>query len=86
MLSLVSWFAGACELTGLWVIGFKNKWGFILNMIGGVAWIAVAVFGLPATGLLLVVIPALILNTRNFFKWRRQEGINERYNIIKSGK
>ncbi len=73
MLSLVSWFAGACELAGLTIIGYKNKWGFIINMIGGLAWIAVAVFGLPATGLLLVVIPALVINTRNFLKWRGQE-------------
>ena len=77
MLWLISWFAGACELTGLWVIGFKNKWGFIVNIVGCLAWIAVAVFELPATGLLLVVIPALFVNTRNFFKWRKQEKKND---------
>lgn len=77
MLGLISWFAGACELSGLWIIGFKNKWGFILNMLGGLCWIAVAVFGLPATGLLLVVVPALFINTHNFLKWRKQEKKND---------
>ncbi len=77
ILGLVSWFAGACELVGLTIIGYKNKWGFIINMLGGLAWIAVAVFELPATGLLLVVIPALFINTRNFLRWRKQEKEND---------
>lgn len=73
MLELISWFAGACELTGLWIIGTKNKWGFILNILGCLAWIAVAIFELPATGLLLVVVPALFVNFYNFLKWRKND-------------
>lgn len=72
MLSLVSWIAAATELFGIWVVGNKNKWGFIINIVAGLMWIAVAVFNLPAQGLLLVVVPALFINTRNFIRWRRE--------------
>jgi nicotinamide riboside transporter PnuC len=77
MLGLISWVASALELWGVWAIGSKNKWGFILNMLGSLLWVAVAVFGLPATGLLLVVVPAVFINIRNFLKWKKQEKKND---------
>lgn len=68
-----SWIASAMELLGVWKVGSKKKIGFILNMIGNLIWIAVAIFNLPAQGLLLVVIPAFFINLRNYIKWYREE-------------
>ncbi len=73
MVFIWSWLASAAELTGLWMIGNKKKFGFLISIIGNAIWIAVVLLGLPATGLLLVVVPALIINVRNFFKWKLQD-------------
>ena len=60
--------AGCLELCGNWLIGNKNKWGFVLNFVGCVLWICVAIH-FKIYGLLIVVIPALFINVRNFIKW-----------------
>jgi len=67
---VISWIAGAIELTGNWVIGNKNRWGFVINMVCCVLWVYVALISSEARGLLLVVIPAFFVNFRNFIKWR----------------
>jgi hypothetical protein len=71
MLFILSWIASACELYSSWLVGNKNRFGFLINIIGCIFWIIVAVFDLPAQGLLLVVVPALFINTRNFLKWKK---------------
>jgi len=60
--------AGIFELLGLWCVGNKNRWGFVANFIGCCAWIWVA-FHCHIYGLLIIVIPALGVNIRNFIKW-----------------
>ncbi len=78
MLFIWSWLASAAELTGLWMIGSKRKFGFLVSIIGNLIWVAVALLRLPATGLLLVVIPAMFINIRNFIRWKSQEvGVKE---------
>ncbi len=72
------WLASAVELSGMWMIGNKKRFGFLVSIIGNAVWIAVVLLGLPATGLLLVVVPALIINIRNFLRWKSQEvGVKE---------
>ena len=71
MTFLISWIASALELLGLWQVGNKKKIGFLISIAGNITWIAVAVLGLPAQGLLLVVVPAIFINARNFIKWRK---------------
>lgn len=73
MIFIWGWLASAAELLGLWMIGGKKKFGFLVSVIGNLIWIAVALLGLPATGLLLVVIPAMFINVRNFIRWEKQE-------------
>ncbi len=80
MVFIWSWLASAAELTGLWMVGNKKKYGFLVSIIGNLIWVAVALLGLPATGLLLVVIPAIVINIRNFFKWKKEEKNKEEKN------
>jgi len=72
----MDWLAGIFELIGLYVIGVKNKYGFLINILGNVAWIYVALTT-GVYGLLLVVCPAIVLNTTNYVKWHRShsEGV-----------
>jgi len=66
---MLSWIAGAIELTASWCVGNKKRFGFILNIICEVLWIIVAIQS-KVYGLLLVVVPAMFINTRNYFKWK----------------
>lgn len=61
--------AAAFELVASYVIGNKKRIGFLLNLIGNSIWIYVAC-RMQIYGLLLVVLPAMVLNVRNYRKWR----------------
>ena len=61
--------AGGFELVASYVIGNKKRIGFLLNLIGNSIWVYVA-FKMHIYGLLLVVIPAMIFNVRNYRRWR----------------
>ena len=67
----MDWLAGGLELSGLWLVGNKRWVGFIFNITAGLCWIYVAVVT-GVYGLLLVVIPALFVNTRNTRRWIRE--------------
>ena len=69
---ILDWVAGIFELSGGWLIGSKNKIGFILNLLGCLLWIYVA-FSSKVYGLLIVVIPAIFVNIRNFIKWGKDK-------------
>jgi len=70
ILANLDWLAASCELLASWLIGNKHRIGFILNIIGNVTWIYVALTrGIP--GLLLVVVPAIGINAWNWYKWRK---------------
>ena len=66
----MDWLAGLFELFGLYVLGNKKDFGFILNVCGNIIWIIVA-FKMKIYGLLLVVIPAIFINIRNYKKWSK---------------
>jgi hypothetical protein len=66
----MDWLAGIFELCGSWLVGSKNRWGFVANFIGCCLWVWVA-FDYRLYGLLLIVIPALGFNIRNFIKWSK---------------
>ena len=68
----MDWIAGLLELTGLYIVGNKNRWGFIINILCGLSWIIYVTISGHTYGLLIVVCPALIINTRNFIKWTKE--------------
>ena len=65
--------AAILELTAAFMIGNKNKFGFILFFITGICWITYVITTKSTYGLLLVVIPALGINIRNYIKWSKEE-------------
>ena len=69
---MIDFVAGAFELCGLWCVGNKWRIGFMLNLVGGMAWIYVSI-KMQIFGLLLVVVPAIVLNIRNYRKWSDDE-------------
>jgi len=69
---MLDWIAGAIEISGNWLIGNKKRTGFVLNFVCQILWIVVAIRA-KVYGLLLVVVPGIIVNIRNFIKWRQEE-------------
>jgi len=73
---IASVFAAILELIGIWLIGNKNKIGFISFLLSGILWIFVALASIPKTiGLLIVVPVALVMNIRNYLKWRKEDKV-----------
>lgn len=64
--------AGLFELFGLWIIGNKSRIGFMFNLIGCCFWIYVAI-DKHIYGLLIVVLPALFINGRNYMRWKHDK-------------
>jgi hypothetical protein len=52
----------------VWLIGNKRKFAFVLFILSGIFWILVAIKS-GVYGLLIVVVPAIIANIRNWFLW-----------------
>ncbi len=77
----LDWIAATFALMGVYLIGKKNKYGFLICMISGIVWCIVAVTT-AVYGLFLEVLPLFILNMYNFYKWKREEIIN----ILRKGK
>ena len=69
----LDWIAAALELAGAWIVGNKNKWGFIVFIACGLCWIAYIIVNQSTYGLLLAIMPMQVINVRNFIKWSRDK-------------
>lgn len=68
----IDWLATACGLLGVYLLGNKNKLGFVLFMVASMSWIT---FGIM-TGSIAVIIGSTIfftLHIRGFINWVREE-------------
>jgi hypothetical protein len=61
------------ELSGSWIVGNKKKIGFLILALSNLCWIGYVLIAKVSYGLLLVVMPAFIINIRNFIKWKKSE-------------
>lgn len=68
----MGWVAAVLELAGKWLVGNECRWGFVASSLGALVWITVALRVPEARGLLLVCLPAIIINVRNFVKWGKR--------------
>jgi len=67
------WIASFFELIGTWIVGNKNKNGYLFTLAGLICWILYVFITKQTYGLLLVVIPALFITIRNYLKWNKEE-------------
>lgn len=65
--------AGMFTLSAVWALGNKNKMGFLLGVTSNILWIAYALLNGHTHGIILECAPLLVLNTYNYFKWKRME-------------
>jgi hypothetical protein len=76
---MIDWVSGCLELFGSWVTGNKKKWGFLISMMGNIGWVVYVIVTHSTYGLLVVVLPAIFINIRNFVKWHKEERNVSRY-------
>jgi nicotinamide riboside transporter PnuC len=60
--------AGIFELIGLYFVGHKNPICFIFFIIGSLLWVYVGI-SKKIYGLLLICVPAILLNINNVTMW-----------------
>lgn len=68
----IDWFATACGLAAVFLLGNKNKFGFLVFMMASISWIT---FGLYVGSYAIVTGSSifLVMHFRGFLKWRRDE-------------
>ena len=63
--------AAILELSAIWLIGNKKRVEFIIFILCNITWAIVAIKS-GLYGLLLTVMVALVMNIRNWFKWKQK--------------
>jgi hypothetical protein len=67
----LDWLAMALSLLAVYLLGSKNKLGFISFSIANTVWIFVGFFLMNSLGIAIGNIVFLIMNIRGFFSWNR---------------
>ena len=66
----IDWLATVCGLTGVYLIGSKNRYGFLIMMIASLSWMTVG-FLIGSLALILGSAVFFGLHVRGWMKWRR---------------
>ncbi len=67
----IDWVATVAGLTGVYLIGNKNKFGFLIMMIASLSWMTVG-FMVQSLALILGSGVFFSLHVRGWIKWRRE--------------
>ncbi|MGB7207554.1 MAG: nicotinamide mononucleotide transporter [Pyrinomonadaceae bacterium] len=67
----IDWVATVAGLTGVYLIGNKNKFGFLIMMIASLSWMTVG-FMIQSLALILGSGVFFSLHVRGWIKWRRE--------------
>ena len=70
--------AGVLTLLGVYMVGNKNKFGFLIALASNIAWITYVIVTGHTFGVALECLPLTVINLRNFIKWRKEEKKNEK--------
>ena len=68
----IDWFATLCGLAAIFLLGNKNKFGFLVFMIASLSWVT---FGIYVGSYAIVTGSSIffIMHLRGWLKWRRDE-------------
>ena len=71
----LDWIAGILELIGLYLVGNKNRLGFLINLSCIFFWVLYVYVNRTTYGILPVVLTASVINIRNYIKWKKENNI-----------
>lgn len=72
----LDWLAMALSLLAVYLLGNKNKYGFISFSIANVLWIFLGFFLMNSLGIGIGNIVFLIMNVRGFISWNKKTNTN----------
>ena len=70
---IVSVVAGIVELLAAYIIGNKQKIGWLLEIVADIIWIYLGWVHKEIIGVWIICFPDLIISTRNYLKWEKEE-------------
>ena len=70
---IVSVIAGIVELLAAYIIGNKQKIGWLLEIVADIIWIYLGWIHKEIIGVWIICFPDLIISTRNYLKWEKEE-------------
>ncbi len=68
----IDWLATAAGLSGVYLLGNRNRIGFLVMMVASLSWMTVG-FLINSVALILGSIVFFSLHVRGFLAWRREE-------------
>lgn len=71
----LDWVAMASSLFAVYLMGNKNRFGFLSYIIANALWIYLGVFKMQSLGITIGNIFFLIMNLRGFLKWKNQTNL-----------
>lgn len=69
----MDWIAAILELSGKWVTGRKNRYGWLFSTGAAVCWVLYVVITWSMHSLLIIAVPAVVINLWNFRKWSKSQ-------------
>jgi len=70
----IDWLATACGLTGVYLIGNRNRLGFLVMMVASISWFTVGVI-IGSLPLMLGSIVFFCLHFRGYRRWQKQAAV-----------
>jgi len=70
---MLSYVLGAITILGLYLVGRKNKYGFLVTFFSEFLWAYWITITPGAKGLYIVCVVMAIISLQNFMKWRKDE-------------
>ncbi len=68
----IDWLATVAGLSGVYLIGSKNKYGFLIMMVASISWMSVG-FMIGSLALILGSAVFFSLHVRGWLSWKRDE-------------
>jgi nicotinamide riboside transporter PnuC len=68
----IDWLATAAGLSGVYLLGNRNRIGFLVMMVASLSWMTVG-FLISSLALILGSVVFFSLHVRGFLAWRREE-------------
>jgi uncharacterized membrane protein len=77
MLELLTIISSILELYSIYLLGLKNKYGFVVGIFGSIGWIIYTLLSGSAVGLWIICPVCILLNIRNFMLWSKDDQKSE---------
>ncbi len=74
----LDWLAMASSLLAVYLIGNKNRIGFISYILANALWIYLGVFKMQSFGISVGNVFFLMMNLRGFLKWKKDKNITNK--------